>query len=83
MKTGTPETKTQPPKRLSYKGFTYILAARSNEGATWGKTLPIIEQLHNAVQEIVEDEHTLYSNAQTVAQAWSELNQYFKLLLPR
>jgi hypothetical protein len=83
MKPGNPNFKKNPPKRLSYKGHTYVLAARSTAGITWEKTLPIIEQLQGAAQGIVEDEHTLYANSQTVADAWYQLNQYFKLLLPR
>lgn len=82
MKTGDPRPVTNPPKRLLYKGFTYVLAARSTEGATWEKTLPMIETLQTAVHNIVQDELTLNTNAQTVADAWTQLNQYFKLLLP-
>ncbi len=81
MKTTPPET--NPPKRLLYKGFTYILAARSNDAATWEKTLAPCEQLRDAVQGIVEDEHQLNANAQLIFRLWAEINEYFKLLLPR
>ena len=81
MTTTPPET--QPPKRLLYKGFTYILAARSDDAATWEKTLAPIEALRDAVQGIVEDEHQLNVNATAIAKLWIQINEYFKLLLPK
>ena len=83
MKTISHASLTTPPKRLLYKGFTYILATQSHEGADWAKTVPKVEALLELIKEIAEDERKLTSNKQDVDTLWKELNTYFKLLIPR
>jgi len=83
MKITSADMQTKPPKRLLYRGFTYVLAARSDEGATWEKTVEPIQKMLQAVTDLVEDERKISSNTQTVARLWGELNEYFKLLIPR
>jgi len=65
-----------PPKKLLYKGSTYV-RAKTEADRLWGKAAPLLKRLHESA---IDDKLAAEEKKARAARDLQELREYLKLL---